>query len=119
MRLISATLHVHHTAALKGISAGKHCLVQNPLAVSVAAGRAMVEAAQQRGLSLGVMENLRYAPSVRVARWLIEQGYLGSIQMIARWEQRSGRPTESSPKRPGGIRSCSRVAGRAWISAYT
>ena len=33
---ISATLHIHHTAALLGMSAGKHCLVQKPLAVSVA-----------------------------------------------------------------------------------
>ena len=31
------------------------------------------------------MENLRYAPGVRVARWLIDQGYLGDIQMMARW----------------------------------
>jgi predicted dehydrogenase len=82
---ISATLHVHHTAALSGISASKHCLVQKPLAISVAAGRAMVDAARQRRVSLGVMENLRYAPSVRVARWLIDQGYLGSIQMMARF----------------------------------
>jgi 1,5-anhydro-D-fructose reductase (1,5-anhydro-D-mannitol-forming) len=82
---ISATLHVHHTAALRGLAAGKHCLVQKPLAISVAAGRAMVNAAQQRGLSLGIMENLRYAPSVRVARWLIDQGHLGAIQMIAHW----------------------------------
>jgi len=82
---ISATLHVHHTAALLGIAAGKHCLVQKPLAISVAAGRAMVNAAQQRGVSLGIMENLRYAPSVRVARWLIDQGHLGEIQMIAHW----------------------------------
>jgi 1,5-anhydro-D-fructose reductase (1,5-anhydro-D-mannitol-forming) len=66
---ISATLPVHHTAALRGM----------------AAGRAMVNAAQQRGLSLGVMENLRYAASVRVARWLIDQGHLGAIQMIAHW----------------------------------
>jgi predicted dehydrogenase len=82
---ISATLHVHHTAALAGLQAGKHCLVQKPLAVSVAAGRAMVDAARQRGLSLGVMENLRYAPGVRVARWIIDQGYLGELQMIAHW----------------------------------
>ena len=82
---ISATLHVHHVAALRGIAAGKHCMVQKPLAISVAAGRAVVTAAQQSGVSLGVMENLRYAPSVRVARWLIDQGYLGDIQMIARW----------------------------------
>jgi predicted dehydrogenase len=82
---ISATLHVHHSAALAGLRAGKHCLVQKPLAISVAAGRAMVDAARQRGLSLGVMENLRYAPRVRVARWLIDEGYLGDLQMIARW----------------------------------
>jgi 1,5-anhydro-D-fructose reductase (1,5-anhydro-D-mannitol-forming) len=82
---ISATLHAHHTTTLRGIAAGKHCLVQKPLAISVAAGRAMVEAAQQRGVSLGVMENLRYARSVRIARWLIDHGYLGAIQMIARW----------------------------------
>jgi predicted dehydrogenase len=82
---ISATLHVHHTATLAAIRAGKHCLVQKPLAVSVAAGRAMVDAARQAGLSLGVMENLRYVPSARVARWLIDQDILGDIQMMARW----------------------------------
>jgi len=82
---ISAPLHVHHTAALEGIRAGKHCLVQKPLAISVAAGRTMVDAARQRRVSLGVMENLRYAPGVRMARWVIDQGYLGDIQMVAQW----------------------------------
>lgn len=82
---ISATLHVHHTAALTGITAGKHCLVQKPLAISVAAGRAVVDAARRRRVSLGVMENLRYAPNVRVARWLLDQGYLGAVQMMARF----------------------------------
>jgi predicted dehydrogenase len=82
---ITATLHVHHAAALSAITAGKHCMVQKPLAVSVAAGRAMVDAARQAGLSLGVMENLRYVPSARVARWLIDQNYLGDIQMMVRW----------------------------------
>ena len=82
---ISATLHVHHSATLSGVRAGKHCLVQKPLAVSVAAGRSMVDAAKQAGVSLGVMENLRYVPSARIARWLIEQDYLGELQMLARW----------------------------------
>ena len=82
---ITATLHVHHTATLTAISAGKHCLVQKPLAVSVAAGRAMVDAARQAGLTLGVMENLRYVPGARIARWLIDQNYLGELQMMARW----------------------------------
>ncbi len=82
---ITAALHVHHSAALAGIAAGKHCLVQKPLAISVATGRAMVDAARRQHVSLGVMENLRYAPSVRKARWVIEHGYLGALQMMARF----------------------------------
>ena len=82
---ITASLEVHHTATLLGIGAGKHCLVQKPFAISVAAARQMVDAARARRVSLGVNENLRYAPNVRIARWLIEQGYLGDLQTIAHW----------------------------------
>jgi predicted dehydrogenase len=82
---ITASLGVHHTATLRGIEAGKHCLVQKPLAISVAAGRLMVDAARRRKLSLGVTENLRYSPAARIARWIIDQDYLGAIQMIASW----------------------------------
>ena len=82
---ITASLGVHHTAALQGLQAGKHCLVQKPLAITVAAGRRMVEEAHRRNLSLGVTENVRYAPSTRRARWVIDEGYLGDIQMIAMW----------------------------------
>jgi len=82
---ITASLPVHHTAALAGIRAGKHCLVQKPLAISVAAARRMVAEAQHNGVSLGVTENLRYAPNVRIARWILDQGYLGEVQMIAHW----------------------------------
>jgi 1,5-anhydro-D-fructose reductase (1,5-anhydro-D-mannitol-forming) len=82
---ISASLPVHHSAALAGIRRGKHCLVQKPFAITVAAGRAMVEAARQHGVSLGVAENLRYAPASRIARWLIDAGLLGEVQMCARW----------------------------------
>jgi 1,5-anhydro-D-fructose reductase (1,5-anhydro-D-mannitol-forming) len=82
---ITASLPVHHTLAEAGIRAGKHCLVQKPLAISVAAGRRMVGEAQRQGVSLGVTENVRYAPSVRIARWIIDQGYLGDVQMIAHW----------------------------------
>jgi predicted dehydrogenase len=82
---ITASLGVHHTATLRGLEAGKHCLVQKPLAISVAAGRLMVDAARRRKLSLGVTENLRYSPAARIARWIIDQGYLGELQMIAFW----------------------------------
>lgn len=80
---ITATLPVHHTAGLACLEAGRHALIQKPLAVSVRAGRLLVEAAERRGLTLGVFENVRYAEAVRLARWLIERGDLGRIQMAA------------------------------------
>jgi predicted dehydrogenase len=45
----------------------------------------MVERARRQHLTLGINENLRYASHVRIARWIIDQGYLGDIQMIAFW----------------------------------
>jgi predicted dehydrogenase len=80
---ITATLPVHHTAGLTCLAAGKHAIIQKPLAVSVRAGRRLVEEAERRGLSLGVTENVRYAEASRLARWLIDRGDLGALQMLA------------------------------------
>jgi predicted dehydrogenase len=78
---IPASVAVHHTIALQCLAAGKHCLVQKPFAITVRAAQRMVEAARARNLRLGVVENVRYAESTRIARWLIDAGYLGEIQM--------------------------------------
>jgi len=83
---IPATLHAHHTHALAGIARGNHCIVQKPFAVSVKAGQKMVDAAKARGVQLGVVENVRYGEGTRIARWLIDEGYLGNIQMVAYWD---------------------------------
>ncbi len=79
---ITASLPVHHSAAIQALEAGKHVMVEKPLAVSVKAGRLMVDAAAQNGLTLGVMEMVRYQPATRMNRWLIERGDLGEIQMV-------------------------------------
>lgn len=80
---ITATLPIHHTAGLACLAAGKHALIQKPLTVSVKAGQRLIEAAQAGGLTLGVTENVRYATPVRISRWLIDQGELGTPQMLA------------------------------------
>jgi predicted dehydrogenase len=80
---ITATLPVHHTAGLTCLAAGKHAMIQKPLAVSVRAAQLLVDAARQRGLTLGVCENVRYAEAPRLARWLIDHGHLGEPQMLA------------------------------------
>jgi predicted dehydrogenase len=78
-----SSVFAHHTVALAGLHAGKHVLVQKPLAVSVRAGRRMVEAAHQSGCVLGVMENVRYGAGTRHAGWAIQQGAIGDVQMVA------------------------------------
>lgn len=83
---IPATLSFHHTATLAGLTAGKHCLVQKPFAITVRAGRLMVDEARRRGLSLGVVENVRYSEATRTSRWAIDQGLIGDVQMAAWWD---------------------------------
>lgn len=46
----------------------------------------MVEEARRRSLCLGVFENVRYGVPTRVARWLIDAGYLGTPQMACRFD---------------------------------
>ncbi|HVX31232.1 MAG TPA: Gfo/Idh/MocA family oxidoreductase [Nitrolancea sp.] len=80
---LTASLPVHHTIGLQCLATGKHLMVEKPLAITVKAGAQMVEAAEAAGLALGVMENVRFQESVRLARWAIERGELGNLQMIA------------------------------------
>lgn len=80
---IPASVFTHHDYTVKAATAGKHVLVQKPLAVSVAAGRLMVDAARRNGVTLGVTENVRYAESSRLARWAIARGEIGAVQTVA------------------------------------
>jgi len=80
---IPASVFAHHAYTVKAAEAGKHVLVQKPFSVSVAAGREMVAAARRNRVTLGVTENVRYAEGSRMARWAIERGDLGDIQMVA------------------------------------
>jgi predicted dehydrogenase len=57
--------------------AGKHLLVQKPFARSYHDGLAMVEAAEEAGVKLGVNSHYRWIPAFRGAHSLIEQGYIG------------------------------------------
>jgi predicted dehydrogenase len=74
-------VYLHHQVTLDCLRAGKHVLVEKPFAITVRAGRTMVEEARARGLVLGVAENARYLESTRVKRWIIDTDLIGRIQM--------------------------------------
>src|SRR5215207_7421382 len=75
------TLALHHEVGGLALEAGLHLLTQKPLAISVRAGRRLVELARARGLTLGVFENVRQSPAVRAAAWAVRSGLIGDVQM--------------------------------------
>jgi predicted dehydrogenase len=75
------TLALHHQVGGAALEAGLHLLTQKPLAISVRAGRRLVDTAQARGLTLGVFENVRQSPAVRATAWAVRAGLIGDVQM--------------------------------------
>lgn len=79
--LLSA-VSAHHPVALAALARGIHVLVEKPFALTCRAATRMVEAAQAKGVSLGVAENARYAEATRAAGWALRQGLIGDLQMV-------------------------------------
>lgn len=80
--LLLTPVYLHHTQVLQCLEAGVHVLVEKPLAVSVRAGRRMVEAAERAALTLGVAEGMRYERTARLQRWAVTEGLLGGVETV-------------------------------------
>jgi predicted dehydrogenase len=70
---------LHAPQALAALGAGKHVLVDKPMALSVAEGEAMLAAAEAAGRLLLVGHMWRYRDEVRVLRERIARGELGRV----------------------------------------
>jgi predicted dehydrogenase len=76
------TLALHHAVGAMALESGKHLLTQKPLAISVRAAEHLVRLAAERGLTLGVFENVRQEASVRAAAWAVRTGVIGQVQLV-------------------------------------
>jgi predicted dehydrogenase len=70
---------LHAPQAIAALEAGKHVLVEKPMAVSVAECDAMIKAAAGSGASLMVAHCWRFHPDVRAMRDRIDSGELGEV----------------------------------------
>ena len=75
--------HLHLPFAVAAIEAGKHVLVEKPMALTEGEGREMVEAAAAAGVILSVGHSTRCFPTFQAARSLIEQGTIGAVRNVA------------------------------------
>lgn len=99
-------MHAHHVAV--AAAAGKHVLVEKPLAVTMEDGAAMVEAARVAGVHLIVGPSHSFDAPVLAARALIASGEVGRLRMIhalnyTDFLYRPRRPEELDTDQGGGV----------------
>ncbi|MGZ8734386.1 MAG: Gfo/Idh/MocA family protein [Acidimicrobiia bacterium] len=79
---IATPAATHVTVAEAAFAAGKHVLVEKPLASSVAEGRMLVDLAAEADRVLMCDHTFCYTPVVRRIRELIDAGVLGDVQYV-------------------------------------
>lgn len=74
--------HLHAEVTLAALRAGKHVLVEKPLANSVAECEALVAAAAESPGTAMLGFNYRRVPALALARELVQEGRIGRIQQV-------------------------------------
>lgn len=99
-------LHPEHVA--QACAAGKHVLVEKPMAVELAQASAMIAAAEQAGVQLLVGHSHSYDLPIKRMHELVAGGTLGRVRMVntwcyTDWMYRPRRPEELDTGAGGGV----------------
>ena len=94
-------LHLEHVAL--SAQAGRHVLVEKPIARTLAEAEEIIQVAGQAAFKLMVAENYRFMAVVRKAKELIEAGAIGHPRLI--------HLQEEGPFRPAGWRNSRELNG--------
>jgi phthalate 4,5-cis-dihydrodiol dehydrogenase len=105
---IATPTHLHTQHMLIATAAGKHVIVEKPLAISLADADRMVEAVERTGVHLIVGHSQSYEPPIRAMRDLVRSGDIGRLRMISGWYfndwlYRPRLPGELDTSRGGGV----------------
>jgi predicted dehydrogenase len=76
---IATPVHTHYELALAALKAGKHVLVEKPMAQSADLVRRLIDEADRRGLVLMVDHTFLYTPAVQKIRELMLREELGEV----------------------------------------
>ncbi len=79
---IATPAGTHLPVALAALRAGKHVLVEKPLAATYDEGRLLVEEADKRGLTLMCDHTYCYTPAVMRIREMLQAGDLGDLHFL-------------------------------------
>jgi 1,5-anhydro-D-fructose reductase (1,5-anhydro-D-mannitol-forming) len=91
----------HHQQGMAALEAGKHVLLEKPLAMAPADGRELVETAKRKDRVLATGYQGRYVPGHQTMRRLITEGAIGDITLAQTYYgiKRPGPPPEWRQRR--------------------
>jgi predicted dehydrogenase len=70
---------LHYDPLMTAIRAGKHAFTDKPLGMTLEEGEALLAAAEQGGITHGIIQNMRFQPGPSAARRLLHEGQLGDV----------------------------------------
>jgi len=74
--------HLHADLTVRALDAGKHVIVEKPMARTVEECERMIAAAERNGRTLMVAHNWRYQPWVIAAKGIVQSGELGDVRAV-------------------------------------
>lgn len=83
--LVCSPSELHESQTRQTIEAGKHVLVELPLAMNHPGGAALAELGKRRGVTVMVAHTERYMPAVRMVRDEVSAGHLHVYHILARF----------------------------------
>jgi 1,5-anhydro-D-fructose reductase (1,5-anhydro-D-mannitol-forming) len=91
----------HHEQGMAAIDAGKHVLLEKPLAIDAKSAWELVEAAKKAGVTLATGYQARYIPAHQNMKRLIDEGAIGRVSVARTYYgiYRPGPPPEWRQKR--------------------
>ncbi len=83
--IITSPQSAHMDQTVAAARAGKHVLVEKPMALNTAQCDAMIDACHKAGVRLSVVKPWRYRGATRGLHQLVQDGRVGQVRMIALW----------------------------------
>ena len=80
--VIATPIHTHHKLAMEALRAGKHIMVEKPLAASVEEAVEVINLGRARNRVVMVGHTFLYNPAVQELRRLVGEGELGRIYYV-------------------------------------
>ena len=98
---------LHHRLTVDALNAGKHVLVEKPMALSLAQCDDMIETARRNGVKLMVGQTQHFLGPNRKAKEILDSGELGPLvtavcYSVKNWNQENRRPQYRSRFHGGG-----------------